>query len=240
MVVKHGSFMLLLTGACLTTAAILWATVRNPIELAVPFDPPNGILTTKYGYHWYLALIVGIVCMLSGLLLLILNYWNHDLACKLLDINPNAYVEEEYGECAGLENKAATESSENLDIEMAEAAKPPVPASLAVRYRSRGTSRKNWKTHQIPSSPSPSSYPPPRPTEIPSYDDVAPSHLPPPPPTGYPQIQITAQPPTPDAGVDEEPLYGNVLPQQTAPHAYGQYTNVPQHPAPPPPPRSQH
>ena len=59
MVVSYGAVMLALTGACLTTAAILWASVRNSVELAVPFDPPHAILTTHYGADWYLALIAG-------------------------------------------------------------------------------------------------------------------------------------------------------------------------------------
>lgn len=59
MVVSYGALMLSLTGACLTTAAILWATIRNGFELSIPFDPPEKILTTHYGVHWYLALILG-------------------------------------------------------------------------------------------------------------------------------------------------------------------------------------
>ncbi|XP_018013935.1 dual oxidase maturation factor 1-like [Hyalella azteca] len=246
MVVRYGATMLSLTGACLTTAAILWASVRNSFELAVPFDPPHKILTTKFGVHWYLALIVGIVSMLTGLLLFILDYNNHDLACELLGINPIAYVEEEYEEDEGLTNAAADEASTDRDIEMSPIAahsKPqpphigPAAPLLQVRYRSRGTSKRNWKTQQIQPI-SPLALPP---SPAPLYADAQSSTLqfsPPgsaPPPPTFPPVRVTHQPATPESVV-EEPTYGNVLPQ-APPQRNAPYINAPQQPAPPLPHR---
>ena len=57
MVVLYAALMLMATGCCLLSAAILWASVRNFVELAVPFN--DGMLTTHFGACWYLALIFG-------------------------------------------------------------------------------------------------------------------------------------------------------------------------------------
>lgn len=59
MVISYGSLMLMLTGACLMSSAFIWCAIRNFIELAIPFQPPQEILVTRYGNHWHLALYTG-------------------------------------------------------------------------------------------------------------------------------------------------------------------------------------
>uniref|UniRef100_A0A2P2I2M9 Dual oxidase maturation factor 1-like n=1 Tax=Hirondellea gigas TaxID=1518452 RepID=A0A2P2I2M9_9CRUS len=165
MVVKYGAYMLTLTGACLTSAALIWSSIRNPgLELKVPFDPPEGILTTRFGANWYLALIVGLICMLFGILVVCLEEFTdyHDELCEILGINPNAYVDQEYGiDDEGEDNIAAEVQAETIEnIEMAAVTTrntpdlpPPLPPYLSVRVRGRGTSKRQWKTHKIPENP---------------------------------------------------------------------------------------
>ncbi|MPC78051.1 hypothetical protein E2C01_072525 [Portunus trituberculatus] len=60
MVIRIAAQTLALTGIMLLSSAIIWATNRNYTELQIPFE--DGILTTKYGLHWYLALVMGKFC----------------------------------------------------------------------------------------------------------------------------------------------------------------------------------
>ncbi|XP_042235095.1 dual oxidase maturation factor 1-like isoform X2 [Homarus americanus] len=74
MVISYGAIFLFMTGSSLTISALIWSSNRNFIELAVPFTPPNGILRTTYGIHWYLALVTGVLCMATGVIIWGLSY----------------------------------------------------------------------------------------------------------------------------------------------------------------------
>ncbi|XP_076035985.1 dual oxidase maturation factor 1-like isoform X2 [Oratosquilla oratoria] len=68
MVPVYGGLLLLLTGTFLLCAALIWVSYRNFIELAIPFShgKENVLLETQFGVHWYLALCVGIACIVLG------------------------------------------------------------------------------------------------------------------------------------------------------------------------------
>ncbi|XP_063850061.1 dual oxidase maturation factor 1-like isoform X3 [Scylla paramamosain] len=55
MVIRIAAQTLALTGIMLLSSALIWATNRNYTELQIPFE--DGILTTRFGVHWYLALV---------------------------------------------------------------------------------------------------------------------------------------------------------------------------------------
>nr|XP_053639735.1 dual oxidase maturation factor 1-like isoform X2 [Cherax quadricarinatus] len=93
--ISYAAQMLALTGSMLTCAALIWAGNRNFIELEVPFSPPNGILRTVYGVHWYLALFVGILCMILGAVLFMLDYRYHNELSEFFGNNPLMIVEQE-------------------------------------------------------------------------------------------------------------------------------------------------
>ncbi|ROT64670.1 Dual oxidase maturation factor 1 [Penaeus vannamei] len=54
---NYAARTMFLMGASLTSAAIIWAAHRNPIELQVPFE--DDVLTTHFGVYWYLSLVAG-------------------------------------------------------------------------------------------------------------------------------------------------------------------------------------
>jgi len=54
---KYGAYFLTLTGTCMVVSNIIWATIRNPNELAIPFE--EGQMTFSYGGSFYICLITG-------------------------------------------------------------------------------------------------------------------------------------------------------------------------------------
>ncbi|KAG0728604.1 Dual oxidase maturation factor 1 [Chionoecetes opilio] len=65
MVIRMAAQTLILTGTLLTSASLIWAFNRNHKELQIPFE--DGMLTTKFGIHWYLSLVMGTLCITLGL-----------------------------------------------------------------------------------------------------------------------------------------------------------------------------
>lgn len=72
MVIRIAAQTLALTGIMLLSAAIIWATNRNYTELQIPFE--DGILTTTYGVHWYLALVMGSLATVAGFAIYLYDY----------------------------------------------------------------------------------------------------------------------------------------------------------------------
>lgn len=57
MVIRMAAQALTLTGLMLLCASLIWAFNRNYTELQIIFE--DGILTTSFGIHWYLSLVMG-------------------------------------------------------------------------------------------------------------------------------------------------------------------------------------
>ena len=57
MVLRYAARFTLVTGVLQIIACIIWAAVRNPVPLVVPFE--DGALRTHYGAHFWLTLING-------------------------------------------------------------------------------------------------------------------------------------------------------------------------------------
>ncbi|XP_066961164.1 dual oxidase maturation factor 1-like isoform X2 [Macrobrachium rosenbergii] len=70
MVIRYAALALVLTGVLLLIPAVIWSCYRNPIELEIPFE--GGILTTKFGWCFYLALLTepenSSVCQSPGMI----------------------------------------------------------------------------------------------------------------------------------------------------------------------------
>ncbi|XP_069939537.1 dual oxidase maturation factor 1 isoform X2 [Cherax quadricarinatus] len=143
--ISYAAQMLALTGSMLTCAALIWAGNRNFIELEVPFSPPNGILRTVYGVHWYLALIVGILCMILGAVLFVLDYRYHNELSEFFGNNPLMIVEQETLE--EMEEPTASNEMEMENMNQAGLSKGRVVTLL----RGRGTTKKYNKKVNYPS-----------------------------------------------------------------------------------------
>ncbi|XP_062591374.1 dual oxidase maturation factor 1-like [Saccostrea cucullata] len=69
---KYGAYMLMLTGGLMVSANITWATNRNPFELMIPFSAEHR-LEFHYGPCFYVNLFTGILCIVLGAVIWILD-----------------------------------------------------------------------------------------------------------------------------------------------------------------------
>nr|XP_022340089.1 dual oxidase maturation factor 1-like isoform X1 [Crassostrea virginica]XP_022340090.1 dual oxidase maturation factor 1-like isoform X1 [Crassostrea virginica] len=72
MILRYAAFMLALTGATMVAANIPWASVRNVNELVIPFSAEHK-LEFHYGPCFYLNLFTGIMCVILGAVIEILD-----------------------------------------------------------------------------------------------------------------------------------------------------------------------
>lgn len=95
MVIRIAAQTLALTGIMLLSSALIWATNRNYTELQIPFE--DGILTTRFGVHWYLALVTGSVCTVVGVAIYLYDYCHpgSSTLSAIFGNNPYNIVEQE-------------------------------------------------------------------------------------------------------------------------------------------------
>ncbi|XP_023724682.1 dual oxidase maturation factor 1 isoform X2 [Cryptotermes secundus] len=92
LVIRCGAYFTVLTGAFELLACLLWAVIRNPNPLIIPFE--DGSITTKYGIHFWLTLISGIACFTIGLVILFLDERYPDQIALFFGIDPLADYDE--------------------------------------------------------------------------------------------------------------------------------------------------
>ncbi|XP_046554506.1 dual oxidase maturation factor 1-like [Haliotis rubra] len=77
---RYGAYMLLLTGICMVSGNIIWATVRNFNTLVIPFSAEHMMKFTFSSAFW-LCLITGILCLILGIVIYILDLrWPRHIA----------------------------------------------------------------------------------------------------------------------------------------------------------------
>ncbi|XP_068239413.1 dual oxidase maturation factor 1-like isoform X1 [Palaemon carinicauda] len=116
MVVRYAALALVLIGILLVIPVLIWYSYRNPIELQIPFE--DGILKTSFGWCFYLALVVGIACIVIGSVLFRLSLG--DFEAKLTDFfgnNPWKLSEEVDYNVTGIGTRRGRERSVSM-IEM--------------------------------------------------------------------------------------------------------------------------
>uniref|UniRef100_A0A0B6ZY84 Dual oxidase maturation factor 1 n=1 Tax=Arion vulgaris TaxID=1028688 RepID=A0A0B6ZY84_9EUPU len=96
---RYGAYFLALTGASMITSNIIWATMRNPNDLKIPFTTDN-VLTFSYGGAFWVCLITGIICVVLGIVVFVLDkLWPNHIATffgvDVLQDSENIIVEEE-------------------------------------------------------------------------------------------------------------------------------------------------
>lgn len=91
-VIRYGAYFTVLTGVLELLACLLWAVIRNPNPLIIPFE--DGSITTKYGIHFWLTLISGVACFTIGLVIMFLDLRYPDDIALFFGIDPLADYEE--------------------------------------------------------------------------------------------------------------------------------------------------
>ncbi|CAG2214311.1 DUOXA1 [Mytilus edulis] len=69
---KYGAYFLMLTGGVMVIANILWSTIRNFNELEIPLASDH-VLKFKYGGAYYVNLITGVLCVLLGAIIWLMD-----------------------------------------------------------------------------------------------------------------------------------------------------------------------
>ena len=69
---KYGAYFLMLTGAVMIIANILWSTIRNINELVIPLSAEH-ILTFHYGGAYWINLITGALCVILGAVIWVMD-----------------------------------------------------------------------------------------------------------------------------------------------------------------------
>jgi len=91
-VIRYGAYFTVLTGLLQLLACLLWAVIRNPNPLIIPFE--NGNITTKYGVSFWLTFGSGITCVVIGLVIVFLDLRYPDEIALFFGIDPLADYEE--------------------------------------------------------------------------------------------------------------------------------------------------
>lgn len=103
-VLWHGACMLMLTGACLISGTIVYASVRNFIPLEVPFYYHDQLVYIRMHYGWcfWMNLVNGLVCLVAGAIVLFMDLRYPDVIAEFFDIDILQEYEEIYDEPAEL------------------------------------------------------------------------------------------------------------------------------------------
>ncbi|KAL7640068.1 UNVERIFIED_CONTAM: hypothetical protein RMT77_009482 [Armadillidium vulgare] len=140
--IRYGAITLSILGCFKVIAALIWCSHRNFIELAIVFNnDESGTLRTRFGIHWYLAIVVGIICIISGISIGIADVFFHNELCNFFAVDPYGIIDEIYAD-------TAIEIVEpSGDIEMQERNKFEGKRQKTVVYKARGA-KKSWKKDQ--------------------------------------------------------------------------------------------
>lgn len=104
---RYGAYFLMMTGACMITSNIIWATLRNVNELIIPFTD-HSQLVFSYGGAFWVCLITGILCEVLGLVVIILDLRFPQAIATFFNVD-------------------SIQDSEELQVEKEEPAAPPAP-----------------------------------------------------------------------------------------------------------------
>ncbi|NXW90247.1 DOXA2 factor, partial [Alopecoenas beccarii] len=93
-VLVYGGYMLLITGAFVIFSLISFSTVRNSPMCPIHFG--TAVLHIGYGGSFWLTLAIGLLCLVAGIAVVALHYFNLDLLKTLFDLRKDKA--EEYQE----------------------------------------------------------------------------------------------------------------------------------------------
>ncbi|XP_052704329.1 dual oxidase maturation factor 1-like [Crassostrea angulata] len=84
---KYGAYFLMLTGATMVGANIAWASLRNVNELIIPFSAEHK-LEFHFGPCFYVNLVTGILCVVLGAVILVLDLRYPEAVTSFFGVDP--------------------------------------------------------------------------------------------------------------------------------------------------------
>ncbi|KAK2177112.1 hypothetical protein NP493_617g02058 [Ridgeia piscesae] len=91
---RYGGYFSLLTGGCLLLAAIIYASIRNPTPLTIPFE--DGALTFHWGWCFLLCLFNGFICLVLGIVVVGFDKFASQRLAAFFDADVAQDLEEVY------------------------------------------------------------------------------------------------------------------------------------------------
>ncbi|XP_071793939.1 dual oxidase maturation factor 1-like isoform X1 [Asterias amurensis] len=96
MVLRYCGYFLMMTGGCLWLGNVLWASVRfGSTALVIPFNEDKK-LTFTYGATFYLCLVAGLVSVVSGFIVFVMDIRFPNVLSTFFNIDPLADYEETF------------------------------------------------------------------------------------------------------------------------------------------------
>ncbi|XP_068084064.1 dual oxidase maturation factor 1 [Anabrus simplex] len=99
---RYGGYFTALVGSLQLLACILWAVIRNPLPLSIPFDGKE--LTTVYGSSFWLTIVSGILAVLMGFLVILMDLLFPDETTIFFGNDPLIVYNESYKTSAEIQN----------------------------------------------------------------------------------------------------------------------------------------
>ncbi|XP_046352903.2 dual oxidase maturation factor 1-like isoform X2 [Haliotis rufescens] len=118
---RYGAYMLILTGICMVSGNIIWATVRNFNPLVIPFSAEH-IMRFSFSSAFWLCLITGILCLVLGAVIFVLDlrYPRHIATFFNVDVlqdSEEIQVEEVNAAAAEVKDENVEDEDEDEDVE---------------------------------------------------------------------------------------------------------------------------
>lgn len=97
MVPRYGGYFSIMTGAALLIGNIIWAAVRNPLDLAFPMyfegcrqgasDNTGCIMKLHYAWCFWLCLVTGICCVIIGVVVVVMDLRANELLFEFFNVD---------------------------------------------------------------------------------------------------------------------------------------------------------
>lgn len=94
-VIRYGAFFLISTGVLMLTGNVLYASIRFGSELKIPFSGEKILIFHK-GASFYVCLVAGIVSVVLGLLVVVLDYYMPEKVSIFFNVDPLIDYEETF------------------------------------------------------------------------------------------------------------------------------------------------
>lgn len=104
MVPRYGGFFSIMTGASLIIGNIIWARVRNPLDLAFPMyfdgcrdgasDHTRCVMRLHYSWCFWLCLVTGILCVIIGVVVVVMDLRASERLVEFFNVDSTRDLEE--------------------------------------------------------------------------------------------------------------------------------------------------
>lgn len=102
LVVRYGGYFMTMTGGVMLLGNIIYASIRNRNDLVIPFE--DGKLEFHWGSTFYLNLVVGMICVILGVIVVVMDMFFKEYLATFLDIDVIQDYQEYYASGEELAN----------------------------------------------------------------------------------------------------------------------------------------